>query len=49
MLLICGVIGIHNPILVNIIGTISVIAEASTLIPQIIVSFRKKEASNLCS
>ena len=47
MLLICGVIGIHNPILVNIIGTISVIAEASTLIPQIIVSFRKKEASNL--
>ena len=47
LLLICGVIGIHNPILVNVIGTISVISEASTLIPQIIVSCRTKNASNL--
>jgi uncharacterized protein with PQ loop repeat len=47
LLLICGVIGIHNAILVNVIGTISVISEASTLIPQIIVSCRKKQAGNL--
>jgi hypothetical protein len=47
LLLICGVIGIHNPILVNVIGTISVISEASTLIPQIIVSCRTQNASNL--
>ena len=47
LLLICGVVGIHNVILVNIIGTISVISEASTLIPQIIVSCKTKNASNL--
>ena len=47
LLLICGVIGIHNAILTNIIGTISVISEASTLIPQIIVSCKTKNASNL--
>ena len=47
LLLICGVVGIHNVILVNIIGTISVITEASTLIPQIIVSCKTKNASNL--
>ena len=47
LLLICGVVGIHNKILVNIIGTISVTSEASTLIPQIIVSCQKKNASNL--
>ena len=47
LLLICGVVGIHNTILVNIIGTISVISEASTLIPQIIISCKKKNASNL--
>ena len=47
LLLTCGAIGIHNKILVNIIGTISVIAEASTLVPQIIVSCKKKDASNL--
>ena len=47
LLLICGVVGIHNPILVNIIGTISVITEASTLLPQIVVSCKKKNASNL--
>ena len=47
LLLICGVIGIHNPYLTNIIGTISVISEASTLIPQIIVSCKTKNASNL--
>ena len=47
LLLICGVVGIHNPILVNIIGTISVISEASTLLPQIVVSCKKKNASNL--
>jgi len=47
LLLICGVIGIHNAILVNVIGTISVISEASTLIPQIIVSCRKKKVGNL--
>ena len=47
LLLICGVIGIHDKVLVNVIGTISVVSEASTLIPQIIVSCRKKNASNL--
>ena len=47
LLLICGVVGIHNVILVNIIGTISVITEASTLIPQIIVSCKTKNARNL--
>ena len=47
LLLICGVVGIHNPILVNIMGTISVITEASTLLPQIVVSCKKKNASNL--
>ena len=47
LLLICGVVGIHNPILVNILGTISVITEASTLLPQIVVSCKKKNASNL--
>ena len=47
LLIICGVVGIHNAILVNIIGTISVTSEASTLIPQIIVSCQKKNASNL--
>jgi len=47
LLLIFGVVGIHNIILVNIIGTISVILEAITLIPQIIVSCKKKNASNL--
>ena len=47
LLLICGVVGIHNPILVNIIGTISFITEASTLLPQIVVSCKKKNASNL--
>ena len=47
LLLICGVIGIHNEILVNVIGTISVITEASSLIPQIIVSCRTKKVGNL--
>ena len=47
LLLICGVVGIHNPILVNIMGTISFITEASTLLPQIVVSCKKKNASNL--
>ena len=47
LLLICGVIGIHNIVLVNVIGTISVITEASTLIPQIIVSCRTKKVGNL--
>ena len=47
LLIICGVVGIHNPILVNIMGTISVITEASTLLPQIVVSCKKKNASNL--
>ena len=47
LLIICGVVGIHNPILVNIMGTISFITEASTLLPQIVVSCKKKNASNL--
>ena len=47
LLIISGVVGIHNVILTNIYGTISVISEASTLIPQIIVSCRTKNASNL--
>ena len=42
LLIICGVVGIHNPILVNIMGTISFITEASTLLPQIVVSCKKK-------
>ena len=49
LLLISGVIGIHNVILTNIYGTISVTSEASTLIPQIIVSCKKKNASNLAT
>ena len=47
LLLISGVIGIHNVVLTNVYGTISVTSEASTLIPQIIVSCRTKNASNL--
>jgi uncharacterized protein with PQ loop repeat len=47
LLVISGVVGIHNVFLTNIYGTISVISEASTLIPQIIVSCRTKNASNL--
>ena len=47
LLIISGVIGIHNVFLTNIFGTISVTSEASTLIPQIIVSCRTKNASNL--
>lgn len=47
LLIISGVIGIHNVVLTNIYGTISVISEASTLIPQIIVSCKTKNASNL--
>ena len=49
LLLISGLVGIHNVILTNIYGTISVTSEASTLIPQIIVSCRKKNASNLAT
>ena len=47
LLIISGVIGIHNVILTNILGTISVASETSTLIPQIIISCRTKNASNL--
>ena len=47
LLIISGVIGIHNVYLTNIYGTISVVSETSTLVPQIIVSFKKKNASNL--
>lgn len=47
LLIISGVVGIHNVYLTNIYGTLSVIFEASTLIPQIIVTFRTKNASNL--
>ena len=47
LLVISGVVGIHNVFLTNIYGTISVTSEASTLIPQIIVSCRTKNASNL--
>lgn len=47
LLLICGVVGIHNVFLTNLIGTISVISESSTLIPQIIVSCKTKNPSNL--
>ena len=49
LLLISGVVGIHNVVLTNIYGTISVISEASTLIPQIIVSCKTKNASNLAT
>ena len=49
LLIISGVIGIHNVILTNIYGTISVITESSTLIPQIIVSCKTKNASNLAT
>ena len=47
LLVISGVVGIHNVFLTNIYGTVSVISEASTLIPQIIVGCRTKNASNL--
>ena len=47
LLLISGLIGIHNVLLTNIYGTISVTSEASTLIPQILVSCRTKNAGNL--
>ena len=47
LLLISGLIGIHNVLLTNIYGTISVTAEASTLIPQILVSCRTKNSGNL--
>jgi uncharacterized protein with PQ loop repeat len=47
LLLISGLIGIHNLLLTNIYGTISVTSEASTLIPQILVSCRTKNAGNL--
>ena len=49
LLLISGVVGIHNVVLTNIYGTISVISEASSLIPQIIVSCKTKNASNLAT
>ena len=49
LLLISGIVGIHNVVLTNIYGTISVTSEASTLIPQIIVSCKKKNASNLAT
>ena len=49
LLLISGVIGIHNMILTNIYGVISVITETSSLIPQIIISCKTKNASNLAS
>ena len=47
LLLISGLIGIHNVLLTNIYGTISVTSEASTLIPQILVSCRTKNSGNL--
>ena len=49
LLIISGVIGIHNKFLTNLYGTVSVISEVCTLIPQIIVSFRKKDSSNISS
>jgi uncharacterized protein with PQ loop repeat len=49
LLVICGVLGIHNSFLTNIIGTISVTSEASTLIPQIIVSCKTKNSGNLAT
>jgi uncharacterized protein with PQ loop repeat len=49
LLVICGVLGIHNTFLTNIIGTISVTSEASTLIPQIIVSCKTKNSGNLAT
>lgn len=47
LLIISGVIGIHNVYLTNIYGTISVITETATLVPQIIVSCKTKNARNL--
>ena len=49
LLVICGVLGIHNAFLTNLIGTISVTSEASTLIPQIIVSCKTKNSGNLAT
>ncbi len=47
LLIISGVLGIHNVFLTNIYGTISVLAEVLTLIPQIIVSCKTKNSGNL--
>lgn len=47
LLIISGVLGIHNVFLTNLYGTISVIAEVCTLIPQIVVSCKTKNAGNL--
>ena len=49
LLVISGVLGIHNVFLVNVYGTISVTSEASTLIPQIIVSCKTKKTGNLAT
>lgn len=49
LLVISGVVGIHNVFLTNIFGSLSVVAETGTLIPQIIVTCRTKISSNLSS
>ena len=49
LLTICGIFGIHNIFLTNVLGTISVTSEASTLIPQIILACKNKKTTNLSS
>ena len=47
LLLISGISGLHNPILVNLFGTVSVIFEAITCAPQIISNFRSRNTKNV--
>ena len=47
LLLVSGLIGIHNPVLSNFFGTISVIFEAITCAPQLITNFQTKNTKNV--
>ena len=49
LLLISGLIGIHNKVLSNFYGTISVIFEAFTCAPQMITNFQTKNTKNVSS
>ena len=42
-----AITGIHNAFIANLFGTLSVIFEILTLVPQIIVSYKTKNAKNL--
>ena len=47
LLLVSGLIGIHNQFLSNLFGTVSVIFEALTCAPQMITNFQSKNTKNI--